>query len=59
MWVLQYVDDLQVSGKPAEVDASVKDLTAKYEIRDYGEPQSFIEMELAQKGNTMKLTQTK
>ena len=59
VWVLQYVDDLQVSGEPAEVDAFIKDLTTKYEIRDYKEPQSFIGMELTRKGNKMTLTQTK
>ena len=57
--VLQYVDDLQLSGLPADIESFVRDLTTKYEIRDYGEPRSFIGMEVVRTGNRIKLTQTK
>ena len=57
--ILEYVDDLQVSGVEHEIDAFVADLKVKYEIRDYGAPQSFIGMEVTRINNKLTLTQTK
>ena len=46
LWLLQYVDDLQLTGSDADIEAFMKTLKTKYELRDYGEPRSFIGMEI-------------
>ena len=57
--VLEYVDDLQIAGLPEDIDHFVKDLQLKYKLRDYGEPKSFIGMEVTRSGRSITLTQTK
>ena len=58
VWILQYVDDLQIQGTDADISAFVADLQSKYKIRDYGEPRSFIGMEIARTEHTITLTQS-
>ena len=59
VWVLQYVDDLQLQGSKSDLDAFVAELQQKYELRDYGETQAFIGMEVNRNGNKVCLTQSK
>ena len=58
--VIEYVDDLIIKGPAAEISRfKEEDLLKKYEIRDYGEPRSFLGMEITRdrKRKTIKLTQ--
>ena len=57
--ILEYVDDLILSGTAQDIDEFLKDLKTKYEIRDYGYPRSFIGMEITKDKNRITLTQTK
>ena len=50
---------MQIAGIPAEIDLFVQDIQAKYKIRDYGEPKSFIGMEVNRMGRSVRLTQMK
>ena len=53
------MDDLIIKGAAAEISRFKQDLLKKYEIRDYGEPRSFLGMEITRnrKRKTIKLTQ--
>ena len=57
--LIEYVDDLIIKGPFAEIKRFKHDLVQKYEIRDYGEPRSFLGMEIHRdrKKKTIKLTQ--
>ena len=59
LWLLMYCDDLILAGSPASQAAFKKELAEEYEFRDYGEPQSFLGMEVTrdQTANTLHLTQ--
>ena len=54
VWVLQYVDDLQIAGTDADIDMFVTDLKKQYAIRDYAESQSFIGMELRRNSRSVQ-----
>ena len=58
VWILQYVDDLQISGDAMEFEEFLIDLKLKYKIRDYMEPRSFIGMEVTRTKDTLTLTQS-
>ena len=57
--LIEYVDDLIIKSSKAEIARFKQDLIAKYEIRDYGEPRSFLGMEIVRdrKAKTIRLTQ--
>ena len=59
LWLLMYCDDLILAGSPASQAAFKKELAEEYEFRDYGEPQSFLGMEVTRDltANTLHLTQ--
>ena len=60
LWIICYVDDLILRGPSSEISAFKADFTKIYEIRDYGEPESFLGMEVTRDRvkRTIKLTQT-
>ena len=56
--VLEYVDDLIVRGSAVGIENFMHDIQLKYKIRDYGEPKSFLGMEIIRDNHarTIKLT---
>jgi hypothetical protein len=58
--LIEYVDDLVCRGSALAIENFIHDLKLKYEIRDYGEPKSFLGMEINRdrKARTIHLTQT-
>ena len=57
--IIEYVDDLILKGSKLAINNFKQDIQTKYEIRDYGAPQSFLGMEVQQdrERHTITLTQ--
>ena len=57
--MIEYVDDCIVKGPQAEIVRFKADLLDKYQIRDYGDPRSFLGMEIHRdrEAKTVRLTQ--
>ena len=57
--IIEYVDDLILKASKVEIERFKKDLVSKYEIRDYGDPRSFLGMEVTRdrSAGTIRLTQ--
>ena len=54
--IIEYVDDLVLKGSAVSIENFLHDLQLKYKIRDYGEPKSFLGMEVTRdkKARTIK-----
>lgn len=57
LWLLIYVDDIILTGEESSLNEFLVILQKEFQMKDFGEPSTFLGMEIEKKNETLKITQ--
>lgn len=57
VWLVIYVDDIILTGIESNVEKVIEGLKEEFQTKDFGEPKSFLGMEIQRERNYLKITQ--